>query len=61
MLSDDKSLIICDEKSCTHFIKNHQWGKIKAEGWYFSRDNTKARCPDHVPEWYKNWKARPHG
>ena len=50
-------MIVCTEESCAHSVKNHAWGQIKASDWFFQRDGT-AYCPDHIPSWVAEWKAR---
>ena len=52
----DETEICCLADGCPNTIKNHAWGKIKAEGWFFSRDGS-AYCPEHVPEWVDAWRA----
>lgn len=44
---------------CERTVPQHKWGQIKAhdEGWYFPR-NGGAYCPDHVPAWVTEWRAR---
>lgn len=49
-------LISCSDRSCEATIKNHRWGKIKADGWLFLK-NGEAFCPLHIPSWYKQWKG----
>lgn len=55
-MSGDFDDFKCDK--CEARIKNHYWGKVKAEGWFFSRDNKVIRCPEHVPSWYHKWTSR---
>lgn len=47
----------CAEPDCTRTIKNHAWGRIKADNWFQQKDG-KVWCPDHRPEWYAAWRAR---
>jgi hypothetical protein len=54
----DGGFIICDELGCTKRVKNHRWGKTKAEGWFFSRADRGAFCPDHIPAWVVEWRAK---
>lgn len=49
--------LLCSEDGCEAKIKNHAWGKIKAEGWLQLRTGP-AYCPDHLPEWYEEWAMR---
>lgn len=58
-ISEDGQFILCDaHMACDERIKNHRWGKTKATGWFFSRDETVALCPQHVPSWYSAWRLR---
>jgi hypothetical protein len=57
LISEDGEFIFCDEAGCPEKIKNHRWGKIKAEGWFFQK-NDKAWCPYHIPIWHKDWGKR---
>lgn len=57
-VSDDGELIHCDEPDCLKTVKNHQWGKTKAEGWFFTRDGKLAYCPEHEPVFVKDWRAK---
>jgi len=47
----------CAEDDCARTIRNHRWGRTKAEGWFEERDGT-VWCPDHRPAWYAAWRAR---
>jgi hypothetical protein len=53
----DVGVLKCSEPTCDKTIKNHMWGKIKAEGWFFQKDD-KQWCPDHIPDWVEEWRAR---
>lgn len=57
MKSPNNEYVICDERGCNEQIKNHHWGKIKAEGWLFSKDG-KAFCPKHLPDWLIEWREK---
>lgn len=48
------------EDGCATKVKNHKWGKVKAEGWFFSKEipEDKGYCPEHVPEWVASWRAK---
>jgi hypothetical protein len=48
-------MIKCSFEGCTNAIKDHLWGHIKAEGWFFKR-NGDAWCPDHIPAWVAKWR-----
>ncbi len=51
--------IHCSIPECTNTIKDHAWGHIKAEGWFFPRDKTQpVFCPVHLPEWVEEWRAK---
>lgn len=45
--------------ACDRTVPGHRWGKIKAQdqGWFFAKDGA-AFCPEHVPEWVEEWRAR---
>lgn len=64
MITVDGEWVVCDHLSedkkndCEAKIKNHAWGRIKAEGWFFSRDPDRAYCPNHIPSWVAEWRAR---
>lgn len=49
----------CSEPSCLHNVSMHYWGKVTASnaGWFFQRTG-EAWCPEHVPEWVTEWRAR---
>lgn len=47
----------CADKDCPARTPNHQWGRIRATGWFEERDGT-MWCPDHRPAWYAAWRAR---
>ena len=49
----------CEEDGCERGFKAHHWGSIKAtsEGWFQQKDGT-VWCPDHVPAWVAQWRAR---
>lgn len=60
MISADGEWIVCDEDGCNARAKNHRWGKVKAEGWFFFRRDgleDAAYCPEHVPAWVEKWRA----
>ena len=50
-------LVRCAEPGCEATVKDHAWGKIKADGWFFTKTG-EAWCPDHNPEWVAEWRAR---
>ena len=43
----------CDAK-----IKDHAWGHIKADDWFFSKQTGNLFCPEHIPDWVPAWRAR---
>lgn len=51
----------CAGPECREKVKNHRWGKTKAVGWFFSREDDKAYCPKHVPEWVEEWRKKRDG
>jgi hypothetical protein len=57
MIDSTGDYIFCDEPNCSEKIKNHKWGKTKAEGWFFQK-NGQSWCPYHIPIWHKSWGKR---
>ena len=53
--------MICEHEGCTASFKDHRWGRIKAHdaGWFTTRDNERAWCPEHVPAWVPVWRQSP--
>lgn len=47
----------CQHDGCERSIKDHRWGKTKADGWFQQRDGI-LWCPEHVPEWVAGWRKR---
>lgn len=47
----------CSQPDCQNAIKDHYWGHVKATKWFLQRSG-EAWCPDHVPEWVEQWRAR---
>ena len=47
----------CSAVGCAKSIKDHYWGHVKAEGWFFSKAG-EAYCPEHLPEWVPAWRER---
>jgi hypothetical protein len=47
-----------DLGGCGEKIRDHAWGHIKAEGWFFSKETGKAYCPEHNPPWVEEWRAK---
>lgn len=35
----------------------HAQMRARAEGWFFSRREDAAYCPEHVPAWVAEWRA----
>lgn len=58
MITEDYEYVVCDEPGCSQCVKNHRWGRTKADGWFFARDDTAHWCPDHIPGWVMPWRAR---
>lgn len=53
---------ICDHPGCTNQFVLHYWGSIAAgdKGW-FCQKNGDCWCPEHIPSWVAEWKARMKG
>ena len=49
----------CTHPGCTAQHPSSKWGDIRAAdaGWYHAKDDT-AYCPDHVPGWVREWRAK---
>lgn len=49
----------CSVRTCTNSFKKHYWGSIKAQndGWFLQK-NGDIWCPEHLPDWYEEWKAK---
>lgn len=60
MIIHDGADIQCDGLRCSATIKNHYWGKVKAEDWFHGR-NGESFCPKHIPEWVAAWRAKKAG
>ena len=63
MISPDGEYILCESQpDCDSKIKNHAWGQIKSEGWFFTKpkdgEPSKAYCPAHHPDWVKTWRSK---
>jgi hypothetical protein len=53
----DVGVVKCEE--CDASVPNHYWGKVKKGAkWFFSRDNEKAYCPEHLPDWVEGWRGK---
>lgn len=48
------------DKGCTATVKNHRWGRVKADGWFFTKElpDDKGYCPEHNPPWVAEWRAK---
>jgi hypothetical protein len=58
-----QNLVYCarrEDLGCQASHPGSKWASIRAgqEGWFTSRANDLAYCPDHVPEWATRWRAR---
>lgn len=53
----DAGWVECAEPECTARYKNHRWGRIKADDWFHQKDGT-SWCPEHIPEWVEEWRAK---
>ena len=64
-LSEDGEWAFCsgetDGVPCESKIKNHRWGRTKAEGWFHSRQLDEIFCPLHIPAWVGEWRAKKEG
>jgi hypothetical protein len=45
---------------CPRTAPGDKWGRIRAsgQGWFFSREEDAAYCPDHIPDWVAGWRKR---
>lgn len=45
---------------CEASIPGSRHDQIRAQeaGWFFSRQESAAYCPDHVPDWVAGWRKR---
>ncbi|AUG29577.1 hypothetical protein HMPREF1529_02351 [Microbacterium sp. oral taxon 186 str. F0373] len=46
----------CSADACVATIADERWAMTKSD-WFFQR-NGAAFCPDHLPEWVPEWRAR---
>lgn len=52
----------CAHPGCERTKPTHQWAnKTKAGKGWFDQQNGDSWCPDHIPEWYHEWKAKRGG
>ncbi|AOZ64930.1 hypothetical protein SEA_OLYMPICHELADO_65 [Streptomyces phage OlympicHelado] len=49
----------CSNAECPKSFPNHKHGTIGAhqDGWFLQR-NGDAWCPDHIPDWVAEWRAK---
>lgn len=47
----------CDHEDCESIIKNHYWGYVKSDRWFFGKDG-KGYCPIHIPDWVAEWRKK---
>jgi len=47
----------CSGEGCAERLADHAWGRIKADGWFQQKDGT-IWCPEHIPDWVAEWRAR---
>lgn len=59
-VSEDGEWFVCDHPGCEVKIKNHYWGRVKAEGWFFQKTG-EGFCPEHVPPWVLDWRKTRNG
>jgi hypothetical protein len=57
MITPDGENLVCDAPNCEAKRKNHKWGRVKAEGWFFEKSG-KVWCPDHHPDWVTEWRKK---
>ena len=55
----DKAYALIKCTCCNATAKNNYWSKMRAskQGWFFRR-NGACYCPDHLPEWLEEWRAK---
>lgn len=48
------------DKGCTASHPSGRWGTIAADsaGWFHSKAEECAYCPEHVPDWVPAWRAK---
>lgn len=51
------------DEGCTASFPGSKWHAIRAggQGWFFSREDDAAYCPEHVPEWVAAWRESKAG
>lgn len=49
-------LIVCDHPGCENTRKSHRWGN-PGNRWFSQKDG-KSFCPEHIPDWVADWRAR---
>lgn len=57
---DGVQMIACTHEGCTAGgFKDHYWGRVRAHdaGWFIQK-NGDTWCPEHIPEWVEEWRAR---
>ena len=50
---------VCAHEGCEESVNNHYHARAAAHeaGWFQQKDGT-FWCPEHVPEWVADWRAR---
>jgi hypothetical protein len=45
--------------NCLASYPDHKWAAVRAHdaGWFLSKAEELAYCPDHVPDWVPAWRA----
>lgn len=53
---------ICDGPDCANSFKLTHWDSKRAQtdGWFLQK-NGDVWCPEHVPEWVAEWRAKQNG
>lgn len=49
--------LTCAFDGCDATIKNHKWGRIKADKWFQQKDG-RVWCPKHTPKWVTAWRKK---
>lgn len=50
----------CTKKGCINIFRDrHQWDRSEAHkaGWFFQK-NGDVWCPEHIPDWVNEWRAK---
>jgi hypothetical protein len=60
MSQASESPVRCARRGCTasHPGSRHDNIRAQGEGWFHSRRDDAHFCPEHVPGWVPEWRAR---